>query len=129
LAIAGLLIQVLAYKPLGFHRDEFLYLALGRHLDTGYWSNPPLIGLISALSQFLRGNSLFATWVIPALADAVLIFFTGLACKELGGTRFAQIFACLGLISCILFLRAFSRIVIYSGRQIQSARLKIFLFM
>jgi hypothetical protein len=108
LALVSLLIQLLAYKPLGFHRDEFLYLALGRHLDTGYWSNPPLIGLISALSQLLPGNSIFTTRFFPGLAGAVLVILTGLICKEMGGKRFAQLFACLGLITCILFLRAYS---------------------
>jgi hypothetical protein len=108
LALASMLIHFLAYKPLGFHRDEFLYLAIGRHLDTGYWSNPPLIGLISALSQLLPGDSLFVTRFFPALAGAFLVILTGLISAELGGKRFAQIFSCLGLISCILFLRGYS---------------------
>jgi uncharacterized membrane protein len=108
LAVLSLLIQFFAYTPLGFHRDEFLYLALGKHLDTGYWSNPPLIGLISAASQLLPGNSLFTTRFFPALAGACLVILTGLIAKELGGRRFAQVFACVGLILSTLFLRAFS---------------------
>lgn len=108
LALVSMLIQFLAYKPLGFHRDEFLYLSLGKHLATGYWSNPPLIGLISALSQLLPGHSIFDTRLFPALAGAGLIILTGLITKELGGGRFAQIFACTGLILSTLFLRAYS---------------------
>ena len=111
LALVSMLIQLLAYKPLGFHRDEFLYLALGRHLDTGYWSNPPLMGLISALSQQLPGNSIFTTRFFPALSGAFLVILTGLITKELGGKRFAQLFACLGLISSILFLRTSSMLM------------------
>ncbi len=108
LAGFSLFIQLFSFTPLGFHRDEFLYLALGKHLDTGYWSNPPLIGLISAVSQLLPGSSLFTTRLFPALAGAFLIILTGLITKELGGSKFAQVFACTGLILSTLFLRAFS---------------------
>lgn len=45
-------------QSLGFHRDELLYLALGRHLDWGYWSNPPFTGFVAWCSQAIWGASL-----------------------------------------------------------------------
>jgi len=108
MAVISLVIHLLAYKTLGFHRDEYLYLTLGKHLGAGYWSNPPLIGIISFLSQLLPGNALFAARLFPALAGAVVVLLTGLACRELGGKTYAQILACIALMSSILFLRAFS---------------------
>jgi len=108
--IAGitLLVHLFTYNNLGFHRDEFLYLALGRHLSTGYWSNPPLIGLISYLSQLLPGDSLFTTRLFPAIAGAVLILVTGLTARELGGKLYSQVLACLSLSLSLLVLRGYS---------------------
>ncbi|MEO6038667.1 MAG: hypothetical protein ABIQ93_09660, partial [Saprospiraceae bacterium] len=45
------LFHLVTAQSLGFHRDELLYQALGRHPAWGYWSNPPFTGLISWLSQ------------------------------------------------------------------------------
>ena len=108
ISIVNLLIHFFTYNNLGFHRDELLYLALGRHLSTGYWSNPPLIGIISYISQLLPGDSLFTTRLFPALAGAFLIFLTGLTARELGGKRYAQIFACLTISTSLLILRGYS---------------------
>ena len=104
----SLLVHYWTYDTLGFHRDEFLYLSLGKHLAAGYWSNPPLIGIISYLSQLLPGNALFNTRLFPALAGAAVIFLTGLTARELGGKTYAQALACIALVVSILFLRAFS---------------------
>jgi hypothetical protein len=104
----GIVVHLLTYNSLGFHRDELLYLALGRHLATGYWSNPPLIGVIGYLSQLLPGDVLFNTRLIPALAGALLVFITGLTAKELGGTRFAQVLACVVISISLLILRGYS---------------------
>ncbi len=83
------------YNTLGFHRDELLYLALGRHLAAGYWSNPPLIGFISYFTQLLPGSTLFTLRLFPALAGALLIIITGLMTRELGGKTYAQVLACI----------------------------------
>jgi hypothetical protein len=108
IAVISLLVHVFTYNNLGFHRDELLYLALGKHLAAGYWSNPPLIGLISFLSQLLPGDPLFTTRLIPAIAGAVLILLTGLIVRELGGKLYAQILACLSLSLSLLILRGYS---------------------
>jgi 4-amino-4-deoxy-L-arabinose transferase-like glycosyltransferase len=108
ISIGSLLIHFFTYNNLGFHRDELLYLALGRHLSAGYWSNPPLIGIISYISQLLPGDSLFTTRLIPALAGALLIILTGLTARELGGKGYAQILACVTISTSLLILRGFS---------------------
>ena len=90
ISIAGLVIHMLTYNTLGFHRDEFLYLSLGRHLSTGYWSNPPMIGFIAYLSQLLPGDPLFNARLFPAIAGAVLVILTGLITRELGGNQYAR---------------------------------------
>ena len=86
IAVAFALVQVavhlLTANNLGFHRDEFLYLSLGRHLDWGYWSNGPLIGVISGLSRLLLGDSLVATRVFPALAGGMVVLFSGLMVRD-----------------------------------------------
>ncbi len=108
IACMTLLVHFLTYNNLGFHRDEFLYLALGRHPAAGYWSNPPLIALISYLAQLLPGDPLFATRLFPAVAGAILVILTGLISRELGGKLFAQVLSCLSLSVSLLILRGYS---------------------
>ncbi len=108
IAALSLAIHILTYDILGFHRDEFLYLALGRHMAAGFWSNPPLIGLISLISQLLPGDPLLATRILPAIAGAVVVVVVGLITRELGGGIYAQVFACLSITLSLLMLRGFS---------------------
>ena len=103
-----LLVHLLTYNNLGFHRDELLYLALGQHISTGYWSNPPMIGLISYLSQLLPGDPLFTTRLFPAIAGAILVLLTGLMARELGGKLYAQVLACVSISLSLLILRGYS---------------------
>ena len=103
-----LLVHLLTYNSLGFHRDELLYLALGQHISTGYWSNPPMIGLISYLSQLLPGDPLFTTRLFPAIAGAILVLLTGLMARELGGKLYAQLLACVSISLSLLILRGYS---------------------
>jgi hypothetical protein len=108
ISVFSLFLHFLTYDKLGFHRDEFLYLALGKHLAAGYWSNPPLIGYLSFLSQCIPGDPLFNTRLIPALAGAFLVFLTALIARELGGRLYAQIMAALTLSLSLLLLRGYS---------------------
>ena len=98
-AAAKLLFHLFTNVNYGFHRDEMLYLALGRHLDVGYWSNPPLLGWIAAFVQTVLGDSMFATRIIPSLFSTGILILTALMAREMGGGRYAQFLA--GI--CILF--------------------------
>lgn len=93
LAALKITIHLFAIGRYGFHRDEFLYLALGKHPAAGYWSNPPLIGWVSWLVQHTLGDSLIATRLLPLLAGALLVILAGLMAAEMGGGRFAQFLA------------------------------------
>jgi len=93
---------------LGYHRDEFLYLALGEHPGFGHWSNPPLMGWLSWISQNVFGESLRAIHVFPAIAGALLSVFSCLIAKEWGGQRFAIVLTFLATLFHLAFLRAFS---------------------
>lgn len=108
LSVFGILIHLVFYQNLGFHRDELLYFSLGEHLDVGYFSVPPLIGFLAALLTKLFGYTLFAAKILPALLGGVIVYLSAMLARELHGGFFAQIVAAVGVICSILFLRAFS---------------------
>jgi hypothetical protein len=108
LALLSLLLHLTTYDKLGFHRDEFLYLALGQHPAAGYWSNPPLIGWISLLAQQLPFNALFSIRLVSALAGAYMVFMAALTARELGGKAYAQILASLIFSVSLIVLRGYS---------------------
>lgn len=58
--LAKLLLHLYVNNLWSFHRDELLYLALGRHLDWGYASVPPLIGFWAWFGNELLGGSVGA---------------------------------------------------------------------
>ncbi|MCB0637546.1 MAG: glycosyltransferase family 39 protein, partial [Lewinella sp.] len=93
LVVAKLALQLPLLARYGFHRDEFLYLSLGDHLAWGYWSNPPLIGWISALVQATLGDSIFAMRLVPILLSAGLIALVVLMARQMGGSWVAQLVA------------------------------------
>ena len=93
LVLVKLLLHIYTNTLWGFHRDEFLYLSLGRQLDWGYWSNPPLIGWVSALLQATVGDSLFAIRLFPMLVSCGLMVLVVLMARELGAGRYGQFLA------------------------------------
>ncbi|HFA48030.1 MAG TPA: glycosyltransferase family 39 protein [Bacteroidetes bacterium] len=105
-ASAKLILHLSTNSHYGFHRDELLYLALGKHLDWGYWSNPPFIGFVSFLNQHILGDGLFATRLVPALFGAALLFLICLMARDLGGGNFAQILAGITGFTSIAYLRS-----------------------
>jgi hypothetical protein len=106
LAIAKLLFHLFTNINYGFHRDELLYLALGRHLDWGYWSNPPLIGWISAFVQMVLGDSMFAVRLLPSLFSTGILVLTCLMAREMGGGRYGQLLAGIGILFAVTFTRS-----------------------
>lgn len=84
----------------GFHRDEFYYLAGGRHLAWGYVDHPPLTPALYRLGETVFGDSIVGLRVIPALIGGGLVVVGALLAREMGGRRFAQtltaLAACLG---------------------------------
>ncbi len=94
------------YTPYGIHRDEFLYLAMGRHLHLWRMDFPPAIALIAQFSHTLLGDSLFAIRFMSAIAAGTLVFLSATIARHLGGDRFSQSLAALAVVGCPLFLRA-----------------------
>ena len=83
-----------------YFRDEFYYIACGRHLAWGYVDHGPIVAVQARLGEILFGDSVFALRVLSALAGAVAVLLTGVITWALGGRRPAQALAMFGLIVC-----------------------------
>lgn len=66
-----------------FHRDELLYLALGRHLDWGYASVPAGIGFWAWVGGQLMGGSVEAVRLIATVFGTATVLLTGLMAQEM----------------------------------------------
>ncbi|MHB1700301.1 MAG: ArnT family glycosyltransferase [Acidobacteriaceae bacterium] len=82
----------------GYFRDEFYYIACGRHLAWGFVDHGPIVALQARLGELLFGDSLFAIRILSALAGAFAVFLTGVLAWSLGGRRPAQALAMFALI-------------------------------
>ena len=87
-----------AHLGYGYFRDEFYYLACGRHLAWGYVDHGPLVAVQARLAETLFGHSLLGLRLPAALAGAARVFLTGLLAWSLGGRRAAQSLAMLGVL-------------------------------
>ena len=104
LALVKLFVQLATSNDYGFFRDELYFIDAGKHLAFGYVDFPAFIALLAAFTQFLFGNSLVAYHIFPAIAGTLVVFFTGLIARELGGGRFAQCLASLASLVSPTFL-------------------------
>lgn len=86
-----------AFTTYGYFRDELYYIACSEHLSFGFVDQPPLCALILWFNRSLFGDSVFAMRLLPSLANALTIFFTGIFVKKFGGDTFAQILACVAV--------------------------------
>jgi 4-amino-4-deoxy-L-arabinose transferase-like glycosyltransferase len=93
------------FTPYGIHRDEFLYMAMGRHLRLFRMDFPPFIAIVSQASRAFS-DSLVVLRLTPALAGAALVVMAALFARELGGGRYAQLLAALAVATSPLYLRA-----------------------
>jgi hypothetical protein len=92
--------------PYGFHRDEMLYLAMGRHLDLWRMDFPPGIALAAEASRAAFGDWLPGIRFIPAILGTLLVALAAVMARELGGGPFAQGTAALCVVANPLFLRS-----------------------
>ena len=105
LALLKLLIHLPVLTRYGYHQDELYFIACGRHLSFGYVDHAPLVPWIARLADTLFGGSLFALRVPATLSTAATVFLAGLLAKKMGGGRFAQVAAAVGMIIAPVFLR------------------------
>ncbi len=103
-AAVKLLIHLLTNTNYGLHRDEYLYLELGRHLYWGYMEVPPFISWVAWIINSL-GADIWVVRLFPTLAGVLTIFLIGWQVKRLGGSQWAQALACLGFLVAPAFLR------------------------
>ena len=97
LGIAGaiVLVHLLTNGRYGFHRDEFQVLSDARHMDWGFVAYPPFTPLIERLGMSMFGLSMVGLRLFSVIAQALVIVFSGLMARELGGGRLAQATAAL----------------------------------
>jgi 4-amino-4-deoxy-L-arabinose transferase-like glycosyltransferase len=81
-----------------YFRDEFYYIACGRHLAWGFVDHGPIVAVQARVGELLFGDSLFAIRILSALAGAATVFLTGLLAWALGGLRPAQALAMIGVL-------------------------------
>jgi hypothetical protein len=111
LIAAKLLLHFYLNGQWSFHRDELLYLALGRHLDWGYASVPAGIGFWAWFGDQALGGSVWAVRLISTLFGAGIVLLTGLMAKEMlpdktaGSGKFAMLIVGLAGLVCGAFLR------------------------
>lgn len=106
LALIKLTIHLITNTNYELHRDGLLYYSLGEHLDWGYVSVPPFIGLISKVSTFLFGDTTFALNFFPALAGSISVVIIAQMVREINGRLFAVIIAVVPFILSPAFLRS-----------------------
>jgi hypothetical protein len=104
LAAAELLVHLLTATRYGIFRDEMYGLACARHLDWGYISHPPGGIVIAWIARHAFGESLQGLRLLPALAGAALVVFTGKVVREMGGRAFAQALAALAVCVAPIYL-------------------------
>ncbi|HWI41740.1 MAG TPA: glycosyltransferase family 39 protein, partial [Verrucomicrobiae bacterium] len=88
LLVGGILVFRLLYlyfMPLDLYPDEAYYWDWSRHLDWGYYSKPPLVAWVIALSTALFGHTTFAVKLPSTLLSVVpLVFLPALAGRMFG---------------------------------------------
>lgn len=92
-------------SPYGFQRDEFLYMAMGRHLQLWRMDFPPFIAILSQVQRFLLGDSIVAIRFAPAVAAGLLVMAAALIAREMGGGKVAQLFASIAVATSPVFIR------------------------
>jgi hypothetical protein len=90
----------------GFDRDELYFLDCARHLQASYVDQPVLAPLLAWVSLKLFGVSLPGLRVWPALAAWATVVVAGLAAREFGGGRRAQLLAAVGTATMPVLLAA-----------------------
>jgi hypothetical protein len=106
LALVKLMLHFFTNTNYGLHRDAFLYLALGDHLDFGYMAVPPLIALFAKITMTVFGDSVFAIRLFPALIGVASVVIVGMIVRLLGGRMWAILLACTAFIVSPAFLRS-----------------------
>lgn len=82
----------------GYFRDEFYYIACGRHLAWGFVDHGPVVAVQARVGEMLFGDSVFGIRVLSALAGAATVFLAGVLAWAMEGRRPAQALAMLAVL-------------------------------
>jgi len=92
-AVLQLLAHLYTNGNYGIFRDEYYYLACASRPAWGYVDQPSFSIWILLIWKSIFGDSIHALRILPALCGSGLIFLCGATAAELGGRRWAQLFA------------------------------------
>jgi len=96
-AVAQLLLHLLTTGNFGIFRDEYYYLACAERPAWGYVDHPPFsIWVLRAWTEIF-GDSVHSIRVLPGLCGAGMIVLAGATAAQMGGGRWAQLVAGIGL--------------------------------
>ena len=84
------LFHILTNGRYGFHRDELQFLSDAGHLDWGFVAYPPFTPFIERIAMAIFGLSLIGLRLFSVIAQAIVIYVSGLMARDLGGNRWAQ---------------------------------------
>ncbi len=96
IALFAFVLHVATSGRYGYFRDELYFVACAHHLAWGYVDQPPLVALAAWLSGIFAYH-LIALRILPAMAAAATVWVVCRLVQELGGGRFAQILAGIGV--------------------------------
>ena len=80
----------------GFQQDELYFIVAGRHLAFGYVDQPPLVPLLTRITDVL-GVSPTAIRIIPALAGGAVVVIAARLAALFGAGRFGRVLAALAM--------------------------------
>ncbi len=83
------LVHLVVATRYGWHRDEFYYVASGRHLAWGYPDQPPLTPFLARIAASAPGGVL-PLRIVAIAAQAATLVLAALTARELGGRGCAQ---------------------------------------
>ncbi len=93
LALARVLLQVFTNGTYGFHQDELVTMDIAtRHLAWGYVAWPPVTPFLARVSLALFGLSPIGLRSFAVVAEGIVMLLAGLMIRDLGGSRWAQVF-------------------------------------
>jgi Dolichyl-phosphate-mannose-protein mannosyltransferase len=104
IAVAKLVLHCVFNNRYGYFRDEFDYLACGKHLAWGYVDQPPLLPFLTRISSTILGDSLRSVRFLPALATSAAVVLSAMIARELGGKRFALILTAITVFVAPIYL-------------------------
>src|SRR6266516_813397 len=94
IAAAFVAVELAVSGRYGFQQDELYFIVAGHHLAFGYVDQPPLVPLLTRITDVL-GVSPTAIRIIPALAAGAVVVIAARLAALFGAGRFGRVLAAL----------------------------------